>query len=76
MYAISIKDEELLPVSKQIDLLDSKSKNSITIASGSEFERLKKQLNRDFTRKVISLSDFISLSLRLSKHSSTQDLIH
>jgi len=75
MYAISIKDEELLPVSKQIDLLDSKSKNSTGIASGSEFERLKKQLNRDFTRKVISLSDFISLSLRLSKHSSTQDLI-
>ncbi|MFC3094452.1 hypothetical protein DRW07_13810 [Alteromonas sediminis] len=70
MYAISIKDEELLPLSKQMDLFEGHCQQSGLCANEGEFERIKKQLNRDFTRKVITLADFITLSLRLSKYSA------
>ena len=67
MYAITITDDELLPIQHQIAHLDDAQCAEITL---SKCRRLHQLLDREFARNKLSVRDYISLSMKvLSKKS-------
>ena len=66
MYAITISDDELLPVQHQVEHLE-KAEGEISLR---KCKRLHQLLDHEFIRNKLSVSDYISLSTKvLSKKS-------